>query len=168
MVRQQVQLLGTLPRGTKELEHAIGAAAAEHPKTSLLAQLPRIGDCLDLAQVLGEVGPILEAGLDVDHAAAQGGASPVAKASGQSHGVHFRWAANNHARKALQNFADSSRHPSPWAAHLYAKHVSLKKRHPPAIRILMRAWLRVIWACWQSGIPYDPTRHGGELRLTQA
>jgi hypothetical protein len=38
------------------------------------------------------------------------------------------------------------------------------KRHPHAIRILMRAWLRVIWACWYSGTPYDPARHGGEQR----
>ena len=39
------------------------------------------------------------------------------------------------------------------------------KRHPHAIRILMRSWLRVMWACWQSDIAYDPDLHGGERRM---
>ena len=159
LVRQQVCLLRTLLRTIKELEHAIAGLLPDHPKLRILAGLPRIGDCVNLAQVVSEVGPILDASLDVDHAAAQCGASPVTKASGQSRGVHFRWAANNHARQALQIFADNSRRASPWAAQLYARHIALKKRHPHAIRILMRAWLRVIWACWQSEQPYQPSRH---------
>ncbi|MHB8499764.1 MAG: transposase [Candidatus Acidiferrales bacterium] len=166
MVRQQVRLLRALLR-TKELEHAIAVVLPEHPKTAVLAGLPRIGDCVNLAQVLSEVGPILDASLDGEHAATQCGASPVTKASGQSRGVHFRWAANNRARKALQIFGDNSRRASPWAAELYAKHIALKKRHPHAIRILMRAWLRVIWACWHSETPYDAARHRGELRLAK-
>jgi hypothetical protein len=168
LIRQQVRVLRTLLDSTKELEHAISAALAEHPKARLLARLPRIGDAVNLAQILSEVGPILDASLDVEHAAAQCGASPVTKASGQSHGVHFRWAANRHARKALQRFADNSRHASRWAAQLYARHAALNKRHPHAVRILMRAWLRVIWVCWHSGVPYEPARHGGELRVAGA
>ena len=27
------------------------------------------------------------------------------------------------------------------------------------IRIVARAWLHVIWRCWQNHQPYDPTRH---------
>lgn len=166
LVRQQVRLLRCLLQTTKEFEHSLAAQLIEHPKAKLLAGLPRIGDCVNLAQVLSEVGPVLEASLDVDHAAAQCGASPVTKASGQSRGVHFRWAANNHARKALQLFADNSRHASPWAAQLYAKHIDLHKRHPHAVRILMRAWLRVIWVCWHSEQPYNPARHGALVALT--
>jgi transposase len=168
MVRHQVHMLRTLLHTAKELEHAIVAALPDHAKVSILARLPRIGDGVNLAQVLSEVGPILDASLDVDHAAAQCGASPVTKASGQSRGVHFRWAANPHARQALQIFADNSRHTSPWAARLYAKHVAAGKRHPHAIRILMRAWLRVIWSCWHSQTPYDPARHRNEVRLARA
>jgi hypothetical protein len=168
LVHQQVCLLRTLLHTTRELEHAIAAVLPEHAKARLLAGLPRIGDGVNLAQVLSEVGPILDASVDVDHAAAQCGASPVTKASGQSRGVHFRWSANTHARQALQIFADNSRHASPWAARLYAKHVAAGKRHPHAIRILMRAWLRVIWSCWHSQIPYDPARHRNELRLAGA
>jgi len=168
LVRHQVDLLRTLLHTCKELEHAIAAVLPDHGKVRILAGLPRIGDGVNLAQVLSEVGPILDASLNVDHAAAQCGACPVTKASGQSRGVQFRWAANTHARQALQTFADNSRHASPWAARLYAKHVAAGKRHPHVVRILMRAWLRVIWSCWHSDIPYDPARHRNELRLAGA
>jgi hypothetical protein len=29
------------------------------------------------------------------------------------------------------------------------------------VRILSRAWLRVIWRAWTDRKPYDPARHGG-------
>jgi Transposase len=36
---------------------------------------------------------------------------------------------------------------------------------PHAVRILARAWLRVIWACWHTNTVYDPAKHGAEKRL---
>ena len=32
--------------------------------------------------------------------------------------------------------------------------------HPHAIRILGRAWARILWRCWQDHTPYDPTNQG--------
>ena len=79
--------------------------------------------------------------------------------------MNFRWAVNTRARKALFTFADNSRHTSPWAAKLYNDARARGKRHPHAIRILMRAWMRVIWACWHTNNAYDPALHGAERRL---
>jgi len=36
------------------------------------------------------------------------------------------------------------------------------------IRTLGRAWLRVLWRCWQDGAPYDPALHGNFRRLQAA
>jgi hypothetical protein len=93
---------------------------------------------------------------------AEAGAGPVTKESAKGKSVHFRWAVNTRARQALSIFADNSRHASPWAANLYVAARARGERHPHAIRILMRAWLRVMWACWRSGTPYDPALHGGQ------
>ena len=93
------------------------------------------------------------------------GASPVNKQSGKAASVPFRWTANTHARDALATFADNSRHPSPWAATLYWQARRRGKRHPQAVRILMRAWLRVMWACWHTNTPYQVNHHGAERRL---
>lgn len=164
LVHAQVRLIGCLLGTIADLDRAIGAALLVHPKAAVFAAMPRIGE-INLAQVLAEVGPILDRALDVDHACAEAGAAPVTKASGKGRSVHFRWAANKRARDALQIFADNSRHASPWAAELYADARARGKRHPNAVRILMRAWLRVMWACWHSDTPYDPTLHGAERRF---
>ena len=163
-VRAQVRVLRTLLGTIADLDRAIGAALLVHPKAGLLEPLPRIGE-LNLAQIVAEVGPILDRAVDVEHACAEVGAGPVTRESGKGHSVHFRWAVNIRARQALGIFADNSRHSSPWAANLYAAARARGKRHPHAIRILMRAWVRVMWACWHSETPYNPALHGGERRI---
>ncbi|MCX5093929.1 hypothetical protein OOK36_34670 [Streptomyces sp. NBC_00365] len=54
---------------------------------------------------------------------------------------------------------------SPWAAALYANARARGKRNPHATRIVARAWLRVIWACWHNASPYDPDNHPATQRL---
>jgi transposase len=94
-----------------------------------LASLPGVGT-INLAQLLAEVGPILDRVDSAEHAAAECGAAPVTKASGKTSGVYFRWAANRRARKALTTFAHNSRLASPWAGRLYADARARGKRNP--------------------------------------
>jgi transposase len=164
LVIAKVTLLRTILAGITDLERAIQKHLATHPKAQLLATLPYAGT-ISLAQLLGELGPILDRASSVDQAAAEAGATPVTRASGKTTTVRFRMAANRNARQALHVFADNSRHGSPWAAKLYADARARGKRHPQAIRILGRAWLRVIWACWHTNTPYNPAKHHAEQRL---
>jgi Transposase IS116/IS110/IS902 family len=99
--------------------------------------------------------------------AALAGCTPVTKASGKHKAVHFRWACNKRFRQAMATFADNSRHESPWAAHIYNQARAAGKDHPHAVRILARAWIRVIWRCWQDDVPYDPAQHGAAATLTK-
>jgi transposase len=162
-VRAQVHLVRTLRLGVADLDRALEAAVIEHPRAGLLATLPRVGQ-VNLAQIVGEIGPILERCTSVEQACAEIGACPVTKSSGKGGSVTFRWAVNTKARQALAIFADNSRHASPCAASVYRDARASGKRHPHAIRILMRAWMRVIWACWHTGVVYDPVLHGAERR----
>ena len=68
----------------------------------------------------------------------------------------------------LTTFADNSRHVSPWAANIYAGAIARGHDHQHAIRILARAWARVIYRCWIDGIPYDPERHGNAAKLSKS
>ena len=138
-----------------ELEAAITTRIASHPRAKLLASLPGVGT-INLAQLLAEVGPILDRVDSAEQAAAECGAAPVTRASGKTSGVYFRWAANRRARKALTAFAHNARLASPWAGGLYADARARGKRNPHATRIVARAWLRVIWACWQQATPLQP------------
>ena len=89
------------------------------------------------------------------------------RASGKTTGVYFRWAANRQARKALTAFAHNARMQSPWAGRLYADARARGKRNPHATtRIVARAWLRVIWACWHA--TSGTHAHLAEQRLAAA
>jgi transposase len=129
VVGAQVQLLANLLATIAELDQAIGNRLGKHPKVGLLARLPRVGQ-LSHAQLLAELGPILDRASSAEHAAAQAGAAPVTRASGKTSSVHFRLAANHRARQALHIFADNARHSSPWAGKLYADARARGKRHP--------------------------------------
>lgn len=158
LVGAQVRLLRTLLATIDGLDHAIAAALPTHPKAALLTPLPRVGH-VNLAQILAEVGPILDRVAGVEQACAEVGVSPVTTKSGKHEAVHFRWAVNTRARDAFTTWADNSRHANAWAAQRYRDARARGHRHPTAVRILARAWLRVVWACWHTDTAYQPQRH---------
>ena len=146
------------------LEAHIAAAIETHPKAHLLEDLPRAAT-VSLALLVAELGPLLDRCDSPDEVAAICGAVPVTKASGKTRTVGFRYAANKPARVAITGFADNSRHASSWAADSYQRARQRGARHPHAVRIVARGWIRVIWACWHTNIAYDPLRHRGEQKL---
>ena len=82
LVRAQVRVLRTILGTIADLDRSIGAALLEHPKARLLAPMPRIGE-INLAQIVAEVGPILDRAIDVEHACAEVGADPGHSSVGQ-------------------------------------------------------------------------------------
>jgi hypothetical protein len=67
----------------------------------------------------------------------------------------------------MTSYADNSRHASPWAAQIYARARAAGKDHPHAVRVLARAWIRVIYRCWLDEMPCNPARHGGAKTLAR-
>ena len=128
---------------------------------------PRAGR-ICAAQILAELGDVRERFPTDDQLAAEAGVCPVTHASGKSRGVVFRWACNHRLRAAVTCFADNSRHASPWAADIYRRARARGCDHPHAIRILARAWIRVLWRAWNDRTPYDPTRHTAAKLITHA
>ena len=166
-VLAQVAVLTALTAAEKNLGRSVVAHLGEHPDAAIFTSLPRSGQ-INAAQVLAEWGDSRAAYDSPDAVAALAGVTPVTKASGKYRAVHFRWACNKHLRKAITCFADNSRHASPWAADVYARAIARGHDHPHAVRVLARAWIRVIYRCWIDGVPYDPNKHGnaGKLRET--
>jgi transposase len=167
LVKVQVGQVRAIVDAIRTLEDAIKQVLDVHPYAELFRTLPRVGT-VNLAQIIGEIGPMLERGLGADQLAAEVGMAPVTRASGKQHAVGFRHAANRPARKALTHFADNSRHDNSWAADLYQRARDRSKRHPQAVRILGRGWLWVIHACYRDGTPYDPAVHHTRHRTPTA
>jgi transposase len=154
------RLVCEIAKLSSRIEHAVG----ELPDGRIVMSFPRAGR-ICAAQILVELGDVRERFPTEDQLAAEAGVCPVTHASGKSRGVVFRWACNKNLRAAITCFADNSRHASAWAATIYRNARARGCRHPHAVRILARAWVRVLWRAWQSRSKYDPARHAGALRI---
>jgi transposase len=149
----------------RELEAEIIERLELHSDQQVFTTLPKAGHGVRAAALLSEIGDVRSRFPDEETLAALAGVAPVTRASGTRHSVGFRWACDKKLRNAVIDFADDSRHASPWAAKVYAQALQRTRRHPHAVRILARAWIRVIWRIWQDHATYDPTKHGGAVRL---
>lgn len=167
LVRSLVAVLERLGQELRRLSSCIERHVAALPLGQVIMSFPRAGK-VNAAQILAELGDDPRRFSAPDRLAAEAGVAPVTHASGKSRGVSFRWACNKRLRVALTTFADNSRHASPWAAHVYAKARARGCDHPHAIRILARAWTRVLWRAWSTGQPYDPARHPAAQHFQRA
>ncbi|HLJ59263.1 MAG TPA: IS110 family transposase [bacterium] len=165
VVRALVAVLVPLVTQIQKLTSAIAQALPAHPDGPLVMSFPRAG-CINAAQILAELGQERQRFTSAEHLAAEAGVAPVTQASGKHRTVTFRWACNKRLRRAITTFADNSRHASPWAAGLYQRALARGCDHPHAIRILAKAWLRVLWRCWQSSTPYQLSHHTTAQGLT--
>jgi transposase len=167
VIRALVAVLSPLVTHLQQLSGAIEAALPQHPDGRLVQSLPRSG-AVNAAQILAELGDDRARFPTDEQFAAEAGLAPVTHASGQHRTVVFRWACNKRLRRAVTTFADNSRHGSPWAALVYQRARARGCRHQHAIRILARAWARILWRCWQDHAPYDVSRHRAAQALLAA
>jgi len=117
------------------------------------------------ARLLAEIGDCRSRFPDPQSLASLAGVAAVTRQSGTRISHAFRWAVSRQLRDAVCDFADGSRHASAWAAYVYDAARARGKDHPHAVRILGRAWILVIWRCWQEGTAYDPAKHTALQRI---
>jgi transposase len=156
--------IGHLNSRIAVLERQIREQLELHPDAHIFTSLPK-GGIVRAATLLAEIGDARGRFPTDDALAALAGCAPSTRRSGKLHAVTFRYVCDKKLRDAIINFADDSRHASPWAADIYARARARNCRHPHAVRILARAWIRIIWRCWQDGTAYDPNKHGGHQKL---
>jgi transposase len=159
-----VATLKALVEQIKLLEERIAKAVRAHPDGYLFLSLFR-GATLTAASLVSEIGDRRERYPTNEALAADAGMSPVAVESGRRKVAAFRRACDKRLRRAVATLAESTRHHNEWAKDIYLRARERGCDHAHAIRILGRAWVRVIFRMWRDGRPYDPARHGGLKRL---
>jgi transposase len=162
-----VSVLSTLVIRLRRLTSAVEHAVEQLPIGRLVMSFPRAGK-VNAAQIVAELGDDPKRFATERQLAAEAGVAPVTHASGKARGVTFRWACNKRLRRAITTWADNSRHAHPWAQNLYSRARDRGCDHPHATRILARAWIRVLWRCWQDQAPYQTARHGAASSLQAA
>jgi len=160
LVLSLVATIKSLNSQIKELERQIATAIREHPDGQIFRSLFKGADSvITAAELLGEIGDCRARYPTRDTLAADAGQAAVAIESGKRKSACFRWGCNKRLRAAFCTLADSTRHWHPWAQDVYAAAIARGHDHPRALRTLGRAWCRIVWRCWQDGVPYDPARH---------
>lgn len=159
-----VAVLRTLTTQIEALANRISEQLDLHPDAPIFTSLPRSGR-VRAARLLTEIGDARGRFPTADSLACLAGVAPSTRQSGKVEVVSFRWGADKQLRDAICDFAGDSRHANPWAADLYQRARNRGHDHPHAVRILARAWVDIIWACWTSNTPYDPAKHGALQRI---
>lgn len=165
LVRALVKSLTGIVETIRDLSCRIEHAVAELPDGRVIMSFPRAGR-INAAQIIAEIGDVRERFRSEDQLAAEAGVCPVTRQSGKSRGVSFRWACNHRLRAAITCFAGNSRHSSQWAADIYKRARIRGCDHPHAVRILARAWIRIIWRAWNDRTQYDPAKHRAAQNIT--
>lgn len=159
-----VTLLTTLNTQITAVSAQIDRQLAAHTDAHVFTNLPRAGR-IRAARLLAEIGDCRARFPTPESLACLAGVAPSTRQSGKHRAVGFRWACDKQLRDAVCDFAGDSRRANPWAADLYRRARTRGHDHAHAVRILARAWLYVIWHCWQDQRAYDPTRHRALQRL---
>jgi transposase len=162
-----VALLRTLLEQIKALSTQIDHQLAAHADAHIFTSLPRSGR-VRAARLLAEIGDCRARFPTPESLTCLAGAAPSTRQSGKLRAVGFRWACDKQLRDAVTDFAADTRLANPWAADLYDRARARGHDHAHAVRILARAWLHIIWHCWQDNTAYDPNKHRALQRLIAA
>ena len=154
LTRILTPLVHEIARLTARIEHEV----AELADGAIVMSLPRAGR-LNAAQILVELGDVRERFATDAQLAAEAGVAPVTYQSGKTRAVTFRWACNHRLRRAITCWADNSRRACPWAHDIYSKARARGCDHPHAVRVLARAWVRVLWRIWTDHVIYQAETH---------
>ena len=153
-----IAVLRTLAEQIRTLEKQIDRQLTAHADEHIFTSLPRAGR-VRAARLLAEIGDCRARFPTPESLTCLAGAAPSTRQSGKTRVISFRWSCDKQLRDAVTDFAADSVKANPWAADLYQRARARGHDHPHAVRILARAWLTIIWHCWQDNQPYDPARH---------
>jgi transposase len=167
ITRALVATLTTLNEQIAVLSQQIGEQLAAHADAHIFTSLPRSGT-VRAARLLAEIGDCRARFPTPEALACLAGVAPATRQSGKMCSVGFRFGCDKQLRDAVCDFANDSRHANPWAADLYNRAIARNHTHQHAVRILARAWLYVIWHCWQTNTAYNPDHHRALQTLLKA
>ena len=142
----------------KEFDAKIDSIAKVQPDYALFRALPGAGPSLAprLLVAFGEQRDRFTSAEDVQKYA---GIAPVTERSGKKHWVHWRWQCSTFLRQTFVEWAAQTINKSYWAGTFYRQQREKGCTYQAAVRALAYKWIRIIYRCWQTGIPYDEAKY---------
>ncbi len=157
-VQTLIKQIRVLNRAIQDYDKRIGELFKAHPDRFIFKSLPGAGPQLGprLLTAFGTDRDRYEAAVEV---ANYFGISPVIERSGKQEWIHWRWHCPKFLRQSVVEFACKSIGFSAWAKVYYDAQIKRGKGHHAAVRALAFKWIRIIFQCWQQGVPYDEAKY---------
>lgn len=154
MVQALIGQLRAVLAALKQLDKQIAELFATHGDQQIFSSLPGAGPVL-APRLLAAFGANRERFASAQDMQRFSGIAPVIERSGKSCWVHRRFACPKFLRQSFHEFAAQSLRWSPWARTYYNQQRQKGSRHHTAIRSLAFRWIRIIYRCWQTRVPYS-------------
>jgi len=155
---QMAQALTLSQRQRKDTLRRLRNRFNEHPDAPIFDSMPGVGELLAPA-LLAKFGDDRQRFPNAATIQALAGTCPVTRQSGKYKSVRFRHACDKNFRHIAQQWARFSVQQSVWANTYLAQVQARSHSENHAYRCLANRWLAILWACWQSGRPYDEAYH---------
>jgi transposase len=138
--------LELLTNHLREYNKRMAKLLALHPDTPIFASFPGIGSMI-AATMISETGEDRTRFPHVGGLLAEAGLAPVTRASGRTHQVCFRYAANRHLRHAIDWWMFVLIREDPWSRNQYDHYRARGHSHHRAPRGPGARWMRIVWRC---------------------
>ena len=152
-----VDQLELMNRQLKTFDLRIAEVFAVHPDAAIFASFPAAGPVIS-ASLLAEIGEDRQRFPTVDVLLAEAGLAPVTLASGKVTRVRFRRACNTRLRDSFNWWAYTLKRIDEPSRASYLAALERGQHSHRALRTIGARWGRILWRCWQDGVPFDPAR----------
>ncbi len=142
----------------KQFDEEIERLANKHVDYALFSALPGAGPSLAprLLVAFGEQRERYHNAADLQKYA---GVAPVTERSGNKCWVHWRWQCPTFLRQTFVEWAAQTINKSFWAGEYYRQQRAKGATYQAAVRALAFKWIRILYRCWQTRIPYDESTY---------
>ena len=164
MVQALLEPLRGLSAGIEAFDQQIKACYEQHPDKHIFNSLPGAGAVL-APRLLAAFGADRERYQSAEQIQCFSGIAPVTRRSGKTTFVQRRLACPKFVRQSFHEFAKSSINWSRWARAYYDQQRHRGNKCHEAFRALAYKWTRIIYRCWQDGVPYDEAAYIAKLEL---
>ena len=153
-----VEQLRVTLKAIKCYDEEIEKLADNHVDYGLFSPLPSAGPSLAprLLVAFGEDRGRYQNAADLQKYAA---VAPVTERSGNKHWIHWRWKCSTFLRQTFIEWAGQTINKSYWAGAYYRQQRAKGSNHQAAVRSLAFKWIRILYRCWQTRVPYDESKY---------
>jgi len=154
-----VQQLDTLDKIIREYDQKIDPLYREHEKHRIIDSLPGAGKKMG-PRLICAMQDNLPACSNASELSSYSGVAPLRQKSGNSSRISKRFRRPKFLHQTFIEWAQCSIKYSKWAKVFYhhRKH-TLGHDHWAIVRALAFKWIRILYKCWESNLPYDEEKY---------